>query len=124
MQQVHEGAYDFARFTHSGHRRLWRGFEEIESGIVAGPATALVWAIEHFAGALAPHAGLRRPFRAAARLGTFWIKYFDYALASSPSAFDAACCTYFYGARRPPGQATSDREIVERYAGAQSLTHV
>ena len=32
MQQVHMGRYDFARFTHSGHRRLFRHFSEIRSG--------------------------------------------------------------------------------------------
>jgi len=30
MQQVHEGRYDFTRFTHLGHRFLFRKFEEIE----------------------------------------------------------------------------------------------
>jgi len=45
MQQVHEGAYDFTRYTLSGHRRLFNGFSEIESGMVAGPGTVLVWAI-------------------------------------------------------------------------------
>ena len=29
MQQVHMGRYDFTRFTHLGHRRLFRKFEEI-----------------------------------------------------------------------------------------------
>ena len=28
MQQVHEGAFDFTRFTHVGHRRLWHEFDE------------------------------------------------------------------------------------------------
>lgn len=35
MQQVHEGAYDFTRYTLSGHRRLFNTFHEIESGMVA-----------------------------------------------------------------------------------------
>jgi SAM-dependent methyltransferase len=30
MQQVHMKQYDFTRFTHLGHRRLFRNFEEIE----------------------------------------------------------------------------------------------
>jgi len=42
MQQVHEGAYDFTRYTLSRHRRLFNDFTKIESGMVAGPGTALV----------------------------------------------------------------------------------
>ena len=49
LQQVHEGAYDFTRYTLSGHRRLLNHFEEFSSGVVAGPGTTLAWAIEHFA---------------------------------------------------------------------------
>ncbi len=44
MQQVHEGAYDFTRFTHLGHRRLWRDFDELDSGVACGPGMALAWA--------------------------------------------------------------------------------
>ena len=45
LQQVHEGAYDFTRYTLSGHRRLLNHFEELSSGVVAGPGTTLAWAI-------------------------------------------------------------------------------
>ncbi len=48
MQQVHEGAYDFTRFTYLGHRRLWRDFEEIDSGIACGPGMALAWSWRYF----------------------------------------------------------------------------
>lgn len=41
MQQVHLGKYDFTRFTHLGHRRLFRKFEEVSSGPVCGPGMAL-----------------------------------------------------------------------------------
>ena len=36
LQSVHEGAYDFTRFTHSGHRWLFKEFTEIDSGPIAG----------------------------------------------------------------------------------------
>lgn len=42
MQQVHEGAYDFTRFTRSGYRWLFRRFAQIDAGVVNGPGTALV----------------------------------------------------------------------------------
>lgn len=48
MQQVHEGAYDVTRYSLVGHRRLFRRFRELDSGMVAGPGTALAWAVEHF----------------------------------------------------------------------------
>jgi SAM-dependent methyltransferase len=37
------GRYDFLRFTHLGQRRLFRRFQEIESGAVCGPGMALAW---------------------------------------------------------------------------------
>src|SRR2546426_228040 len=63
LQQVHEGAYDFTRYTLSGHRRLLNHFEELSSGVVAGPGTTLAWAIEHFAVCCTP-----RPFVAVTRV--------------------------------------------------------
>ena len=46
IQQIHMGRYDFTRYTHSGHRRLFRRFEEIASGPVGGPGMALAWAYQ------------------------------------------------------------------------------
>ena len=42
MQQVHEGAYDFTRFTELGHRWLWRRFSTIARGPLGGRAVALL----------------------------------------------------------------------------------
>ncbi|MDM8553354.1 methyltransferase domain-containing protein [Desulfococcaceae bacterium HSG7] len=41
MEQVHGQQYDFTRFTHLGHRWLFRNFEEIMSGPCCGPGMAL-----------------------------------------------------------------------------------
>lgn len=49
VQQVHEGAYDFTRFTHSGHRWLFKAFDEIASGASDGPGNAAVWSIRNLA---------------------------------------------------------------------------
>jgi SAM-dependent methyltransferase len=117
MQQVHEGAYDFTRFTMSGHRRLAAGFEELGSGVVAGPATSLAWAIEHLALALA--GGRRGRFAAkfVVRWSFGWLKLLDRALAARPAAQDGASCTYFYGRRTDTRR--SDAAIVAAYGGAQ-----
>jgi len=123
MQQVHEGAYDFTRYTLSGHRRLFEAFREIESGLVAGPATALAWSVEHLALTLVKRPRSRLLVKAGVR-GTFgWVRLADRRLARRPAAVDGASCTYFLGARRASG-TTSDREIVAGYRGAQQRRHV
>jgi SAM-dependent methyltransferase len=121
MQQVHEGAYDFTRYSLSGHRQLLRRFHELDSGLVAGPGTALVWSMEHFASAFFPSAGMRRGARAMTRLLTFWLKYADYLVLDSPAAMDAASCTYILGAKR--AGETSPADIVARYRGGRPLSH-
>ena len=121
MQQVHEGAYDFTRYTMSGHRRLFNGVSEIESGMAAGPATALVWAIENFATAFIISHGLRKVTKAVIRLTFAWIKYFDLLLIDKPAALDGASCTYLLG-RKIEGRI-SDAEIIARYVGANHLKH-
>jgi SAM-dependent methyltransferase len=117
VQQVHAGAYDFTRYSLSGHRRLFHDFHELASGVVAGPGTALVWAIEHFAssfwsGTMALLA------KGLARVLFFWLKYFDHVLRDRPGAIDAAACTYFLG-KKLPG-VVSDQDIIESYRGAKT----
>lgn len=121
LQQVHEGAYDFTRYTMSGHRRLLNAFKEVESGVLAGPATALVWSIEHFAAALFGMGLLGKLARGGARLMFFWLKYLDYLIAHRRAAIDSASCTYFFGQRKEG--RVSDREIVRAYDGAREVSH-
>lgn len=121
MQQVHEGAYDFTRYTLSGHRRLFRYFLDIRRGAVAGPATALVWAIEHFALAFFAGPRLRQVAKALVRLAFFWIKYFDYLLFAKTQAMDGASCTYFLG--RKQDRAVKDLEIIRGYRGGKVFGH-
>ncbi len=42
LQPGHLGAYDFTRFTHLGHRRLFRQFDEVASGRSGGPVYAAI----------------------------------------------------------------------------------
>jgi SAM-dependent methyltransferase len=121
MQQVHEGAYDFTRYTLSGHRRLFRDFEEVESGLVAGPATALVWAIETLALALSPASLPRAVPKAVVRIGFGWLKHLDRLIAGRPAAMDGASCTYFLGRRS--ALPVPDPAIIEGYVGAAYLRH-
>lgn len=121
LQQVHEGAYDFTRYTLTGHRRLLHGFEEISSGVVGGPGSTLAWSLEHFAVALAP-GFLKQPTRLAARIAFFWLKYFDYLFGQSPAAADGASGTFFLG--RKSAAPRSDADIVAKYVGLKTLRHV
>ena len=116
MQQVHEGAYDFTRYTLSGHRRLLHGFREIKSGMVAGPGTALVWSIEHFMIGFARNSFVRLLLKTLARFAFSWIKYFDLLFQHRIASLDGASCTYFFGSRS--SQIVSDADIVTRYKGA------
>lgn len=122
MQQVHEGGYDFTRYTLSGHRRLFNHFEEIESGMIAGPGTALVWALENFILAFFSGQRLRLAMKGIVRITAFWIKYFDYLLRDRPEALDGASCTYFLG--RKQSQKIPDDGIIARYIGAKHICHV
>lgn len=116
MQQVHMGPFDFTRFTHLGHRRLFRNFEEIESGASCGPGMALAWAWQYFLLSFAVRPFSRALLRGVAALTAFWLKYLDYLVVDKPGALDAASGVYFIGRRSE--QPLADRELVRGYRGA------
>lgn len=122
MQQVHEGAYDFTRYTLSGHRRLFNSVAEVESGMVAGPGTALVWSLENFFLAFVSRSASRKLVKLGIRLGFSWLKYTDYLLVNKPQAMDGASCTYLLG-RKIEGQIP-DPDIVSGYVGAKHISHI
>lgn len=116
MQQVHEGAYDFTRFTHLGHRRLFRDFEEIESGIACGPGMALAWSWQYFLMSFArTHRG-RTLAKGVSRMTGFFLKYFDSYLAARSPAYDAASGFFFIGRRST--RRLTDRQLIGLYRGA------
>jgi SAM-dependent methyltransferase len=116
IQQVHGGRYDFTRFTHLGHRRLFRRYEEIESGASAGPGLALSWSYQYFLLSFAQSKMLTRIMRVFGKLTSFWWKYFDPYLIDRPGALDAASALYFLG--RKSDTVFSDRQLVDSYRGA------
>jgi len=111
IQQVHEGPYDFTRFTESGHRWLFRRFERIDSGTLRGPGTALLWSIRY---AIAAIIGNKK-LAALLCLPVFWIRFLDQA-ARPKQAIDAACDVYFLGRRTET--AIEPKAIVAHYQGA------
>jgi ubiquinone/menaquinone biosynthesis C-methylase UbiE len=116
MQQVHAGAYDFTRFTHLGHRRLFRRFAELESGAVVGPGTALAWSYQYFLLSFFNGSLTRMAVKAFTRLTGFWLKYFDLLIMHKSAAMDAASGFYFIGQKQET--VLSDRELVQLYRGA------
>lgn len=112
LQQVHEGAFDFTRFTDSGHRYLFRRFEQARAGVSGGPGTQLLWSIDYFV------RGLFRSRAAgkAAKLMFFWLHYLDAAIPEA-YALDAASGTYFLG--RKSDATMTAQEAVRYYRGAQ-----
>jgi len=122
MQQVHEGAYDFTRYTLSGHRRLFNTFEKIDSGMVAGPGTVLIWSIESFFVAFSSKAKTSSVIKVVVRTAFFWLKYFDYYFKNRPRAMDGASCTYLLGKRVV--KKIDDQQIIQEYIGGKSVRHV
>ncbi|MGF1447145.1 MAG: class I SAM-dependent methyltransferase [Pikeienuella sp.] len=94
LQPVHEGAYDFTRFTESGHRWLFRRFERLDSGVVTGPGTVLFQALLQCAWAVVPY----RKLGTLMALPFFWLRFLD-RLADPGYASDGASGTYFLGRR-------------------------
>lgn len=117
MQQVHAGPYDFTRFTHLGHRRLFRKFEEIESGAVCGPGMALAWSYQYFMLSFVTSRTARGLVKAFSALTAFWLRYVDRYLIDKPGTLDAASGYYFLG--RKADHTLSDRELIQLYRGAE-----
>lgn len=119
LQGVCMGRYDFTRHTHLGHRRLFREFDELSSGVQCGPGMSLAWAVVWFFMALAGHSRVGRALaRGVVPFFVFWLPHLDRYLVETPGAYDAASGTFFLGRRRP--DAVPDQEIIRGYRGAVS----
>ena len=110
MQQVHEGACDFTRFTHSGHRWLFREFDEVASGDIAGAGTVLIWSIRYFVRTITGSENLAR----VAGLPFFWLRFFD-RLGPRRKRLDAASAFYFLG--RKSAESLGEGELIRYYGG-------
>ncbi len=113
MQQVHGGNFDFTRFTHLGHRRLFRQFQKIDSGAVCGTGMALAWSYERFLTSLIRSSTVQVMARLFARYTAFWLKYFDYLTIDNPATLDNASACYFLG--RKSDKTLNDRLLVRSY---------
>ncbi len=115
MVPVHGGTHDFLRFSSVAHRRLFRHFSHVESGISGGPGSALALSIQGFMLSFARSARGRAAAKVLCRLGFFWLKYFDHLLKNRPGSWDAALGTYFVGQKQE--RPTADRDLIQQYPG-------
>ena len=115
MQQVHLKAYDFTRFTYLGHRRLFRKFKEIDSGIFAGTGVTLGWSIKYFFFSFIGNKYLRHSVELLLSILFFWLKYVDFLTYRFKGSYDGASGFYFIG--RKSEEILSDRELIKQFKG-------
>ncbi|MER7571264.1 class I SAM-dependent methyltransferase [Streptomyces sp. NPDC126514] len=113
LQQVHAGAHDFTRYTASGHRYLFRRFDELAAGAVTGPGTQLLWSIDHVMRGLTRSALAGRCTRAL----LCWLRTLD-RLVPPDFTQDAAGALFFLGRKR--AEEMTAQEIIGYYRGAQA----
>jgi SAM-dependent methyltransferase len=117
LQRRHGGRFDFTRFTFLGHRRLFRRFDEIDSGAAVGPGVALAWQYNGWLLSFSDRKSVRALLRVFGRLSSFWLKYLDRLLARNEAALDSASGFYFLGRRSET--ALSDRELLAGFRGIE-----
>jgi SAM-dependent methyltransferase len=112
LQNVHEGAYDFTRFTESGHRWLFRDFDLIFSGPGNGPGAQLVWSLSYLAWGLSRSRTVGRAVRAVIAP----LQLLD-RLVPRRFQVDSATGVYFLGQKS--GTSIAPADIIGFYSGAQ-----
>lgn len=114
LYPVHEGPYDFTRFTDSGHRWLFRRFALLDSGTVAGPGTVLSWSLAQAVRTVLPLRGVPSVVRLLSRPVAAFVDRFG----APQSCLDGAASVYFLGLKSTT--EVQPREMVGYYRGAQS----
>jgi SAM-dependent methyltransferase len=110
MYPVHEGPYDFTRFTESGHRYLFRHFTARNSGVIGGLGTQLLLSLIYFSRGISYRLGQMVYFAFG------WLPKLDHRLDSRVT-IDGASSIFFYG--HSSLKIISPAEIVSYYSGAQ-----
>ena len=116
MQCVHEGPFDFMRFTNSGHRYLFRHFNEVKAGAHHGAFSSALFIFSYAI------SGLARTRYAGVLLRVMFgrlVKFLD-AMTSDEWNIDVACGNYFIGEKAIVAEVAGDSTwIVKYYKGAQ-----
>ena len=112
MQQVHEGAYDFTRYTVLGHRYLFKNFESIDFGGNGGPEVVLFWSIRYFFWSVFRS---KRFSRLVGFLAEILLRPLS-IFVSKKSLFDASSGVFFLGYKKQ-NFSISHKELTELYKG-------
>ena len=116
MQCVHEGPYDFTRFSHSGHRWLFKKFKEISSGAHHGAFSSSLFILSYAISGLIRSKAIGILIRI---LFTRLSKFLDY-INDYKSNIDVACGTYFLGIKSEDFLSGKNQiKIKNFYKGAQ-----
>lgn len=116
LQPVHMGAYDFTRFTYLGHRRLFRWYDDLGSGMCGGPGYSAIHILRNAVVGVTDHPRARAALKLAMLLLTYPLRYLDPALTRTESAYNSACAFYFCGRKRETPIA--DRDLLALFRGA------
>ena len=118
MQSVHEGAFDFYRFSLSGHKHLFRKFDIIRAGVHHGPLEAVLFLSSHVIGLFSTRYVRLLFHYSLIRLSRF----FDNCFFRGSRACDVACGTFIIGQKvpkfTPPSMSLS--YIQSLYEGIQN----
>lgn len=112
MQQVHEGAYDFTRFTELGHRWLWRRFATVARGPLGGPGLSMYWSSRYFFRGL-----LRSRLAGDVMSLPFGVLALADRVMATGDLIDGASGAFFLGRKRP--ETLGHSGLVAEYLGAQ-----
>jgi SAM-dependent methyltransferase len=109
MQYIHEGAYDFSRYTVSGHRYLFKYFTAIDCGPLNGIETSLAWSIRQ---ALFSIFGKRRIISIIS-VPIFIVINMLKFIESKNTRYDSCSGTYFLGNKSK--KAIKQKELLSFY---------
>ncbi len=115
MQPVHMGAHDFTRFSYLGHRRLFRNFNEVRSGIAGGAGTSAAQLLRYALSATSSRPTLIKWLNLFGLLCTYPLRWLDYLSHANISAYNSASAFYFFGSLRV--EPITDRELLTFFRG-------
>jgi len=115
MQPVHMRQYDFTRFTYLGHRRLFRRFDDVRSGVAGGPGTSAGQMLRYALTSTTDKPLMRRFVQLFGILATYPLRWLDHFSHGKRGAYDSASGFYFFGTLRTA--PIPDRELLEFYRG-------
>jgi SAM-dependent methyltransferase len=114
LQAVHEGAYDFTRYTVLGHRILFEKFKKIGTGFNGGIGQSLLWSLEYFSRAVFRSRIAGKIVKAC----FFWLRWIEKIIPDSYNQ-DGACGSYFIGQKSIIMSEMSYFDFINGYEGAQ-----